>query len=150
LVKKVEWSSNVNKAISEAIKTVSGPKSTLKDRSVYLFSASPEEGKVVHGCYVAEVRSLALLYPSLGWTSMLTCYCSNTKPPAPMDRNGLLLSRLSLAARLEASLVRKLRLGRARMRTRWMRVSKRRGSSLRASSCRTFTLVCVMELDVSV
>lgn len=55
LVKKVEWSSNVNKAISEAIKTVSGPKSALKDRSLYLFSASPEEGKVVHGCYVSEV-----------------------------------------------------------------------------------------------
>jgi alanyl-tRNA synthetase len=58
LVKKVDWSSNVNKAISEAIKTVSGPKSALKDRSLYLFSASPEEGKVVHGCYVAEVSSL--------------------------------------------------------------------------------------------
>jgi alanyl-tRNA synthetase len=55
MVKKVEWSSNVSKAINEAIKTVSGPKSALKDRSVYLFSASPEEGKVVHGCYVSEV-----------------------------------------------------------------------------------------------
>jgi alanyl-tRNA synthetase len=55
LVKKVDWSSNVNKAISEAIKTVSGPKSGLKDRAVYLFSASEEEGKVVHGCYVSEV-----------------------------------------------------------------------------------------------
>ncbi|KAL6711960.1 Alanine--tRNA ligase [Coniothyrium glycines] len=54
MVQKLEWSSNVNKAISEAIKTVSGPKSALKDRSLYLFSASPEEGKVVHGCYVSE------------------------------------------------------------------------------------------------
>ncbi|KAH6879172.1 tRNA synthetases class II (A)-domain-containing protein [Alternaria rosae] len=54
MVKKLEWSSTVNKAISEAIKTVSGPKSALKDRSLYLFSASPEEGKVVHGCYVSE------------------------------------------------------------------------------------------------
>jgi alanyl-tRNA synthetase len=55
MVQKLEWSSNVSKAISEAIKTVSGPKSALKDRSLYLFSASPEEGKVVHGCYVSEV-----------------------------------------------------------------------------------------------
>jgi alanyl-tRNA synthetase len=55
MVKKLEWSSTVNKAISEAIKTVSGPKSALKDKSLYLFSASPEEGKVVHGCYVSEV-----------------------------------------------------------------------------------------------
>ncbi|EUC48748.1 hypothetical protein COCMIDRAFT_86343 [Bipolaris oryzae ATCC 44560] len=54
MVKKLEWSSNVNKAISEVIKTISGPKSALKDRSLYLFSASPEEGKVVHGCYVSE------------------------------------------------------------------------------------------------
>ncbi|QRC98658.1 alanine--tRNA (Ala) ligase [Parastagonospora nodorum SN15] len=59
LVKKVEWSSNVNKAISEAIKAISGPKSALKDRSLYLFSASPEEGKVVHGCYVAEQHKAA-------------------------------------------------------------------------------------------
>jgi alanyl-tRNA synthetase len=53
LVKKVDWSSGVSKAISEAIKTVSGPKSGLKDKSVYLFSAG--EGKVAHGCYVSEV-----------------------------------------------------------------------------------------------
>lgn len=57
-VQKVDWSSNVNKAISEAIKSVSSPKAAaeLKGKSVYLASASPEEGKVVHGCYVAEVR----------------------------------------------------------------------------------------------
>ncbi|KAF5849928.1 hypothetical protein GGP41_005420 [Bipolaris sorokiniana] len=54
MVKKLDWSSNVNKAISEVIKTISGPKSALKDRSLYLFSASPDEGKVVHGCYVSE------------------------------------------------------------------------------------------------
>lgn len=53
LVAKVEWSATVNKAISEAIKTVSG-KGPMKDKSVYLFSANEEEGKVVHGCYVAE------------------------------------------------------------------------------------------------
>ncbi|KAF2869425.1 tRNA synthetases class II (A)-domain-containing protein [Massariosphaeria phaeospora] len=54
LVLKVDWSSNVGKAISEAIKSVSGPKSALKEKSVYLFSANPEEGKIVHGCYVSE------------------------------------------------------------------------------------------------
>ncbi|KAF3001431.1 Alanine--tRNA ligase [Curvularia kusanoi] len=54
LVLKVDYSSNVSKTISEIIKTVSGPKSTLKDRSLYLFAASPEERKVVHGCYVSE------------------------------------------------------------------------------------------------
>lgn len=53
LVQKVDWSSNVAKAISEAIKNVSGPKSALKDKSVYLFSAG--DGKVAHGCYVSEV-----------------------------------------------------------------------------------------------
>ena len=57
LVQKVEWSANVSKAISEAIKTVSGPKGALREKSVYLVSSSLEEGKVVHGCYVAEVRS---------------------------------------------------------------------------------------------
>ncbi|KAF2789945.1 hypothetical protein K505DRAFT_420152 [Melanomma pulvis-pyrius CBS 109.77] len=54
LVHKVEWSGNVSKAISEAIKNVSGPKGVLKEKSVYLVSASQDEGKVVHGCYVAE------------------------------------------------------------------------------------------------
>ncbi|KAJ4325125.1 Alanine--tRNA ligase [Neodidymelliopsis sp. IMI 364377] len=54
LVQKVEYSSNVSKTISDVIKTISGPKSALKDRSLYLFAASPEEGKVVHGCYVSE------------------------------------------------------------------------------------------------
>jgi alanyl-tRNA synthetase len=57
VVQTLPWSVTVNKAISEAIKTVSGPKSAIKDRSVYLVSASKEEGKVVHGCYVAEVFS---------------------------------------------------------------------------------------------
>jgi alanyl-tRNA synthetase len=61
MVQKIEWTSTVNKAISEAIKTVSGPKSALKEKSVYLFSASPEEGKVVHGCYVAEVSPLVMI-----------------------------------------------------------------------------------------
>ncbi|KAF2270724.1 alanyl-tRNA synthetase-like protein [Lojkania enalia] len=54
LVRKLEWSGNVNKAISEAIKTVSGPKGVLREKSVYLVAASEAEGKVVHGCYVAE------------------------------------------------------------------------------------------------
>ncbi|KAG9203602.1 Alanine--tRNA ligase [Epicoccum nigrum] len=54
LVQKVEYSNTVSKTISDVIKTVSGPKSALKERSLYLFAASPEEGKVVHGCYVSE------------------------------------------------------------------------------------------------
>ncbi|KAF2203745.1 hypothetical protein GQ43DRAFT_438553 [Delitschia confertaspora ATCC 74209] len=54
LVLKVDWSGTVNKAISEAIKNVSGPKSQLKDKTVYLLSANETEGKVVHGCYVSE------------------------------------------------------------------------------------------------
>ena len=58
LVQKVDDSSNVSKTISDVVKTISGPKSALKDRSLYLFAASPEEGKVVHGCYVSEVCSL--------------------------------------------------------------------------------------------
>ncbi|OCK81245.1 alanyl-tRNA synthetase [Lepidopterella palustris CBS 459.81] len=49
----LEWSSTVNKAISEAIKSVSG-KGSLRDKSVYLVAGSEGEGKVVHGCYIAE------------------------------------------------------------------------------------------------
>jgi alanyl-tRNA synthetase len=64
LVAKVEWSATVNKAISEAIKTVSG-RGPMKDKSVYLFSANEEEGKVVHGCYVAEVSETASLIFSI-------------------------------------------------------------------------------------
>ncbi|KAL5115311.1 Alanine--tRNA ligase [Pleosporales sp. CAS-2024a] len=85
LVKKVDWSWNVNKAISEAIKAVSGPKSALKDRSVYLFSASPEEGKVVHGCYVAEQHK-ALGADGPKWASAVTPVIGGKvggKPGAP-------------------------------------------------------------------
>ena len=64
LVAKVEWNATVNKAIIEAIKTVSG-KGPMKDKSVYLFSANEEEGKVVHGCYVAEVSETASLIFSI-------------------------------------------------------------------------------------
>lgn len=64
LVSKVEWSATVNKAISEAIKTVSG-RGPMKDKSVYLFSANEEEGKVVHGCYIAEVSETASLIFSI-------------------------------------------------------------------------------------
>jgi len=56
-VQKVDWSPQVSKAISEAIKAVSAPKSALKDKSVYLFAASEDEGKVVHGCFVSEVSA---------------------------------------------------------------------------------------------
>ncbi|XTI83859.1 alanyl-tRNA synthetase [Cenococcum geophilum] len=51
LVIKVKWSTIVNKAISKVIKTVSG-KGLIKDKSVYLFSANKEEGKVIYRCYV--------------------------------------------------------------------------------------------------
>lgn len=42
------------KAIGEAINHV---KTKDKDKSVYLFAADLEEGKVIHGCHVSEVRS---------------------------------------------------------------------------------------------
>ena len=110
MVQKVEWSSNINKAISEAIKTVSGPKSTLKDRSLYLFSASPDEGKVVHGCYVSEVPTLPSTNsfkknPFPEKANQVTN--RHTRTQAQTAPNGHLLSRPSLAARQEASPVRR-------------------------------------------
>ncbi|PSK42535.1 alanine-tRNA ligase [Elsinoe australis] len=44
-----------SKTISEVFKTLGGPKSAVKDKSVYLVVAEGEgeEGKVVHGCYMA-------------------------------------------------------------------------------------------------
>jgi alanyl-tRNA synthetase len=64
-VQKVPYSANVSKAISEAIKVVSGPKAApeVKGKSVYLVAASVDEKKVVHGCFVAEVCSFLFLYP---------------------------------------------------------------------------------------
>ena len=44
------------KAVGEAINYV---KTKSKDKSVYLFAADAHDGKVVHGCYVSEVRSLS-------------------------------------------------------------------------------------------
>ena len=52
LVVKVPISAN-SKAISEAIKHV---QTKNKERTVYLFAADEREGKVIHGCYVSEVR----------------------------------------------------------------------------------------------
>lgn len=40
-----------SKAISEALKTVG---SKNKDKTVYLFAADANEGRVVHGCHVSE------------------------------------------------------------------------------------------------
>lgn len=54
LVTKLPYSSTMNKAISEALKHVS---TKMPDKSVYLFAASEDDGKVVHGCYMAEVSS---------------------------------------------------------------------------------------------
>jgi alanyl-tRNA synthetase len=54
LVIRLPISANA-KAISEAINHV---KTKDKDKTVYLFAADLEEGKVIHGCHVSEVRPL--------------------------------------------------------------------------------------------
>jgi alanyl-tRNA synthetase len=131
LVAKVDWSPTVNKAISEAIKSVSG-KGTMKEKSVYLFSASEDEGKVVHGCYVAKVRfliPLAILYNL--FNAKLTRY-STSPLKAPPPRNGPRPSPESLAARQ----VGKARHPSAREPTlpRSTRAWRRLRSTLRSSS----------------
>lgn len=52
LVLRLPISANA-KALSEAINFV---KTKRKDTNVYLFAADEADGKVVHGCYVSEVR----------------------------------------------------------------------------------------------
>lgn len=85
LVQKVDWSSNVSKAISEAIKNVSGPKSALKEKSVYLFSASSSEGKVAHGCYVSEVSAISI---TEGVSEQWLTSKSISNPKAPTGPSG--------------------------------------------------------------
>lgn len=51
-----------SKAISEAIKHV---QSKNKDKTVYLLGSDEQDGKVLHGCHVSEVRGRQLLYDSL-------------------------------------------------------------------------------------
>ncbi|PWY64719.1 hypothetical protein BO70DRAFT_366943 [Aspergillus heteromorphus CBS 117.55] len=53
LVAKLPISAN-SKAISESLNYV---KSKLPDKSVYVLAASPEQGRVAHGCYVANSPS---------------------------------------------------------------------------------------------
>jgi alanyl-tRNA synthetase len=55
LVIRLPISANA-KAISEAINHV---KTKDKDKTVYLFAADLEEGKVIHGCHVSEETSKA-------------------------------------------------------------------------------------------
>lgn len=58
LVSKLPISAN-SKALSDAIKHV---QTKAKDKTIYLFAADDDaEGKVVHGCYVAEVCLLLVL-----------------------------------------------------------------------------------------
>jgi len=58
LVSKLPISAN-SKALSDAIKHV---QTKAKDKTIYLFAADDDaEGKVVHGCYVAEVCLLFVL-----------------------------------------------------------------------------------------
>lgn len=52
LVVRLPTSANA-KAISES---VNHAKSKLKDKSVYVFAADPEQGRVAHGCYISSVR----------------------------------------------------------------------------------------------
>jgi len=140
LVQKVDWSGNVNKAISEAIKVVSGPKAAaeLKGKSVYLVAASPEEGKVVHGCYVAEV-CFDPFSPLAGGSFTDDGY-SLSLPRALRGLNGHPTSLRSSAARRGESPVLRVLLGRVRMPIRWMRVSRRRGSILRTLSFRLWVV----------
>lgn len=57
------------KAIGEAINHV---KTKDKEKSVYLFAADLEEGKVIHGCHVSEVRSLSYTSVVIGMEPTLT------------------------------------------------------------------------------
>ncbi|KAF2155792.1 hypothetical protein K461DRAFT_221035 [Myriangium duriaei CBS 260.36] len=41
-----------SKTLQDTLKTIGGPKSGLADKSVYIFTASKEGDKLVHGCYM--------------------------------------------------------------------------------------------------
>ena len=134
LVRKVDYSPTVSKTISDVIKTVSGPKSALKDRSLYLFAASAEEGKVVHGCYVSEVRCNHFLMKK--WLCLLTDFAySRSRPKAPTGPSGQPPSRASSAARRAASPAHRRPSARAPTHRRWTRASRRRRGGSR--SCRS-------------
>lgn len=151
-VQKLPWSGTVNKAISEAIKTVSGPKSAVKGKSVYLLAGDEKEGKVVHGCFVAEV-SLPIFFTSLG-EGFRVEYCSandsnsRTSPTVPRVPPGPAKSPKSSAARLVVSLVRPARTARARTRIRLMRRSRRRGSIWRTSRSKRLQISLVFSAKV--
>lgn len=76
LVTNLDVSAN-GKLISEAIKHVS---SKMKDKSVYLLAADKGEGKVAHGCYVAEVCSHRL--------SLHIVTSQGTNSPQPLLKAG--------------------------------------------------------------
>jgi alanyl-tRNA synthetase len=57
LVVKLPISANA-KAVKEAVNHV---KTKLGDKSVYVLAADEGEGKVAHGCYMAQVRFLCVL-----------------------------------------------------------------------------------------
>ncbi|KAI9720048.1 MAG: Alanine--tRNA ligase [Candelaria pacifica] len=67
LVTKLPISAN-SKAVSEAINHV---KSKSKEKSVYVFAADSEEGKIVHGCYVSE-RSIKEGASASDWSNTVS------------------------------------------------------------------------------
>ena len=102
-------------------------KTKSKDKSVYLFAADKQEGKVVHGCHVSEVSSVCLSF-----TDLDSSLRNNRKPArkAPPQATGQSQYLQSWEARQEA---RGLRVSAtARTRKRWMKLFWRRHSTWRS------------------
>lgn len=102
LIVRLPISAN-SKAVSDAIKHV---QTKNKDKTVYLFAADPTEdgadGKVIHACYVSEVRSQLVPIPTLIETRTDAIAWRRNSPKRQPPKTGLIKSAKSSVARLEA------------------------------------------------
>lgn len=126
VVVSIPYSATVNKAISEALKWM-GQKN--KDKAVYLFAASEDEGKVPHGCFLGEVSSTIFTLMKNRMTDWEVLSISHPKVRHP--RNGVRSSLASLEARPVVR--RPPPSGRVRKRRSWTRPWKKQGNIWRSS-----------------
>ena len=133
LVTKLPISANA-KAVSEAINHV---KTKSKDKTVYLFAADEREGKVVHSCYVSEVRLISYHFGIFNEPALLTACRKPVGMVFPLV-NGPIAFLVSSVGRPVAKHPRVLETG--HMQTEWTKLWRLQLSILRTCICDARTL----------
>jgi alanyl-tRNA synthetase len=139
LVVRVPYIAN-SKAITDVLRNVSlgkGKEGALKSKSLYLLAGDEEDGRVMHACYIAEVRAYPLIHMeniSKVFDMILTCTYRIIASKVPR----LLIGPRKCPTSLEAKLVGSTRLqsGKGRRPRTSIKLSRRLQSIWSSLICR--------------